>query len=251
MVNPNLFASGLDGYNKSYGLAYDRMQTSHDQRARKKTGGYLASGDQQGAAAAAAEGGLLNESRQITRDMQGQEQQTYQRAQAADEQQYSRGQDSKREATQLAIRQADGLEKIASGLIQSIPVDPANPQAGLAARAAAVQKMAPVFQQLQLGDVASQITPDMLTDESLSMIGAQAAAKIKTFLTGGGDIVAVNERALQTDFNGSDPTRVLYTDQTTKDYKRAQTARANRPPAGRSGGGSGGSSGVPSGFVLD
>jgi hypothetical protein len=114
-----------------------------------------------------------------------------------------------------------------------------------------VQKMAPVFQQLQLGDVASQITPEMLTDESLSMIGAQAAAKIKTFLTGGGDIVAVNERALQTDFNGSDPTRVLYTDQTTKDYKRAQTARANRPPAGRSGGGSGGSSGVPSGFVLD
>lgn len=173
MVNPNLFAAGLDDFNSSFDRSYNRAQAMHDQRARKKSGGLLASGDQSGAAAALAEGGLIDDSRQITKDMQGQEQQ-----------QYQRGRDAEADKIALAARQLSSLKQISDGLLEAIPEDPSDPGKSAAERFAAFQKMTPVLQQLQIGgDLITQITPDMMTNQGLMAFGAQADEQMKLFST--------------------------------------------------------------------
>lgn len=246
MVDPNLFASGLGGFDRAYNTAYNRAQTSRDQMTRKKTGGLLASGDQAGAMAAAAEGGLLEDSRQISRDMQGQEQQQYERARQ-----------EKSDAQQQAERQGVALLQIAKGL-QGVPPE---------ARLDALHKMAPVLEHVGVGaDWLGQVTPDQLSDQSLQILSGEIVKKIKLFNTSGG-VVAVDEGALSKDINDPNASRVVYQDPLQPEYRQAQigamearagasraSANAANARARNAGGGRKGGSvtpSVPAGFVLD
>lgn len=129
---------------------------------------------------------------------------------------------------------------VGAKLLETIPMDPKNPQAAIAARKAKLQELLPSINQA-LGHAEIDIESLDLSDQgiqnllaSAQSIGAYKPAGFKTVNRGRGGYDVLNEDsgALVRTVEPEDK----YEDPLDRQYREAQIAKAKRPPAGRLGG---------------
>jgi hypothetical protein len=169
----NIFAQGMDAFDKSY----DRTQTMRQDRARTQAGQSLASGDRQGAAQAFGQAGMTDDVRQMQADRQ-----------AVDNTSYSRQRDQ--HADDLATQQhrAEALKSAATGLKG---VQPGH-------RAQILQQIAgsPLFQQAGIDPGMFQgLTEDQLTDEALDAFTGTIDEHLQGVNLGGGGYGSYDKRS--------------------------------------------------------
>lgn len=238
----NILGDALDARR----AGYDEMQRGHETRARNRAGRKLATRDYGGAAGELYGAGMLAEGAGVEAVQQRQQ----------DRQLDLRRDERKLEHEEMQQR-AEALIKVSTAL-QHVPPGE---------RLATLQKLTPALGQIMDVSPFKGLTEDQLTDENLRLFGAEVASKIKTY-SSGGRTVAVDEGALQRDFQDQGAVRVLDQDPLAAEYKRAQigatearaeasmvsaeAARArafrSRNPVSRGGGGGGGFPGPPPGY---
>lgn len=134
---------------------------------------------------------------------------------------------------------------VGAKLLESIPVDPANPQASLAARKAKLQELLPAINQA-LGHDELDIETLDLTDAgiqnllaSAQSIGAYTPPGVKTVSRGRGGYDVIRDDQTGALVRSVEP-EDKYEDPLDRQYREAQIIKARRAPVGRaraSGGG--------------
>jgi hypothetical protein len=153
----NIFAQGMQAYDQSY----KRQQGFDQDRARRKAGQRFAGGDYRGGASELYGEGLQQEGDQAVQNQQVME----------DRQVQSQGRE-----IELKLKQLGVLKQVSEGLLQVEPEE----------RYATLQRFRPVFDNLGLGEVLGQVTPEMLDDKTLAGFGARAARELEVINRGNG-----------------------------------------------------------------
>lgn len=197
----NLLHDVIDRGNDAFDRGYDRTQKLFDQAARRKAGRALASGDEAAAAAAAYDGGLIDEGAAIER-----------RGVEAEQRQYERGRTEKADEIAEATRRGEALVKVAQAL-KGVPPEQRHDR---------LQQIAPAFQGIGIDPAPFlALTPEQLSNDALDMFSGEIKEHIKTF-SSGGRTVAIDEGALKRDFSDPNAVRVLDEDPLAREYQRSR-----------------------------
>lgn len=191
-----------DLYGQSHDDAYARMQRGVEARARRRAGQALSGGDHQKASGELYDAGMLDAGAGVQR-----------MATDAEDRQLGLEKDRRGMELQAMKQKGDALIRVSTALQH---VEPGQ-------RLPTLQKILPVLGEAMDVSPFQSLTEADLTDDNLRMFGAEIASKIKTY-SSGGRTVAVNEGALQRDFDDPSAVRVLDEDPLARELLEARTA---------------------------
>lgn len=163
--SPNIFAAGMDAFD----AGYDRMNTMRQDRAKMRAGRALASGDRTSAAQEFGQAGMTDDVRQMQADQQ-----------VMDDRETSARKDRAKQIVEF-------FDRAGTALLQ-IP----DPDGSQRDRKAALQKLAPVIQQMVPDPEAQQqILSGDLSDSSLRAFVGEMKKYAQTYSVDGVGLVGV------------------------------------------------------------